>query len=496
MTIHKSISRRTALHLIGKTIALSAMPFTIKTNFLPVNGNGKKAFVKVCDKNNRYLELTNGKPYIPIGLNFCWPPFSWNGHDVDKTLSEIDLQLKVLSKNRGNFIRIWLSAAFFEAEQKAGVYDEHIAKRMDRVMAMAEKYNIRVKLCFEHFRKLKGVTPSHGVEGKSYDKPIYSMEHGGPLHTMEEYFTTETGKNLFIKRLEFYSKRYADNPYVFGVELWNEVECVDGVPLEVVTEWSIQMLKKQKELFPKHLSLQSFGSFESETKKDLFKQFYSMPGNEISQVHRYHLPDAPWDVLSGPLDITCANAIQESLSFETRRPVLLAEIGVAQAKYAGRSELHDLDKEGIILHDMLFAPFFSGATAPGHCWYWDTYVQKHDLWYHFDRFAESIKEINPIEEDFKPFTITHPQLRIYGLRGNNKTILWCRDSQSNMFSELMKKQCPPIIENVQIQLDEARYKRVKFYNPWTDKWQNGKISGMKIHPPSFHRSIIVILAEK
>ncbi|MDR2919258.1 MAG: cellulase family glycosylhydrolase [Tannerella sp.] len=495
MNTNKYISRRTALRIIGKSAVLSMIPFSMQGSTLSINeACSKKAFVRVCARDNKYLELTDGRPYIPIGLNFCWPPFSWDSDDEGKTLSEIDTQLRNLSKNRGNFIRIWLSAAFFEPEIKAGIYDEHIARRMDHVMETAEKYGIYVKLCFEHFRKLEGETPSHGVRGKTYDKPIYKKSNGGVCDTMEEYFSMEEGLELFVKRMEFFASRYRDNPYVFGVELWNEVNSIDDVKEDTIRKWNQTMLKKQKELFPNHLSLQSFGSFEKEGQRAEFKEYLTMEGNELSQVHRYHLPEHSWNVICGPMDITCSNAIQEVLAFSPNRPVLLAEIGVAQARYTGRSELHDFDKEGIILHDMLFAPFFAGAAGPGHCWYWDVYVQEHDLWYHFDRFAEAIKEINPIEENFVPFTINHPQLRIYGLRGNNKTILWCRDSKSDMVSELIEKKNPSIINEAEIKFGDSKYKKVKCYDPWKNKWLNGKISGMCINPPPFCRSIVIQLS--
>ena len=44
---------------------------------------------------------------------------------------------------------------------------------------------------------------------------------------------------------------------------------------------------------------------------------------------------------------------------------------------------------GIILHDVLFAPFFAGAAGPGHCWHWNVYVDRNNLWHHFARFAAS-----------------------------------------------------------------------------------------------------------
>ena len=37
----------------------------------------------------------------------------------------------------------------------------------------------------------------------------------------------------------------------------------------------------------------------------------------------------------------------------------------------------------MILHDVLFAPFFAGAAGAGQIWHWDEYVDKNNLWWQF-----------------------------------------------------------------------------------------------------------------
>jgi hypothetical protein len=67
--------------------------------------------------------------------------------------------------------------------------------------------------------------------------------------------------------------------------------------------------------------------------------------------------------------------------------------------------LYAVDKDGSLLHDLLFAPFFAGAAGPGQAWHWDHYIDKNDLWYHFARFNEAIKDIDPVQEKFIPVEI-------------------------------------------------------------------------------------------
>jgi len=102
------------------------------------------AHVRVSPRDPRYFELTDGEPYIPIGLNMIGPP--GNG------LEGMEEWFKKLSAQGGNYVRIWLSNPFFDVEhERSGVFDEERAKRIDALLTLAKKYGIRLKLCTEHF---------------------------------------------------------------------------------------------------------------------------------------------------------------------------------------------------------------------------------------------------------------------------------------------------------------------------------------------------------
>ena len=50
-------------------------------------------------------------------------------------------------------------------------------------------------------------------------------------------------------------------------------------------------------------------------------------------------------------------AAREMLDRRPDRPAVLAETGAVKRCHAGPSDLYEADKEGVILHDALFAPF-------------------------------------------------------------------------------------------------------------------------------------------
>ena len=119
----------------------------------------------------------------------------------------------------------------------------------------------------------------------------------------------------------------------------------------------------------------------------------------------------------GPADVLAADAVKEIRAFGVRKPIMLAETGAVRPNHTGMSELHAKDRAGMLLHDMLFAPFFAGAAGPGHVWFWRRPSTSRTYWHHFQRFNRAMEGIYPPAEGFEPVQVCHPQLRIYALRG-------------------------------------------------------------------------------
>jgi hypothetical protein len=179
--------------------------------------------------------------------------------------------------------------------------------------------------------------------------------------------------------------------------------------------------------------------------------------------------------------------------------MLLAEVGAVLPNHAGPSELYPLDKDGVLLHDMLFAPFFSGSAGTGNSWHWDKYIDRNNLWYHFDRFNECVKGINPISENFIPVKMYNSRLRIYILSGKNTLLIWCRDSQNDWKSEFQKGLKPEEIFNQVIDfsnlISKSTIRRVTFYDPWKNSWMNGEKTTL-VKLPSFSRSMVIKIEKK
>ncbi len=444
-----------------------------------------RAFVRVSPRDARYLELSDGRPYVPVGLNLIAP----NTRDSEG-LARMDEWIGQLAANGGNFVRVWLSSPFWDVEhEKSGVYDEAKAARIDQLLRMAARRGVRVKLTLEHFREMSA-TPRQ----RWANKPLHLVAQGGTATNMADFFAGAASRARFTRKLEWFSERYGGEPAVFGWELWNEVNAVAASP-SVFMPWTEVMLAELRRLFPRHLALQSLGSFDTASVRELYRRHSLLPGNDLAQAHRYLDLGASLEVCHGPVDVLAADAVRELLGFNPGKPVLLAESGAVEPRHSGPFKLYARDTQGTILHDVLFAPFFAGAAGAGQIWHWDVYVDRHRLWPHFGRFAEIVKDLDPPAERFEPMLLAHPRLRLYALKGRRTVLVWCRDSRNTWQSELEQGQAPETIEGLTLDLaalaDNATLAAARFYDPWQQRWGSVKASGSALTLPPFARSLVL-----
>jgi hypothetical protein len=263
-----------------------------------------------------------------------------------------------------------------------------------------------------------------------------------------------------------------------------------NIPIDVVWTWSAEMLTELHKRFPKNLAMQSLGSFDSESHRLNYQNLCGLPGNDVLQVHRYLDLGAGLKICHGPVALLTADAIKELRAFKVAKPVMLAEAGAVEPNHTGSFKLYPKDKAGIILHDVLFAPFFAGAAGTGQNWQWANYVAANNLWFHFGRFAAVVEGLDPPAENFQPFEIEHDRLYLFGLKGKMNTLIWCRDKQNTWKTELEEEKEPETISGMLLAV-AAKGKTVRFYDPWENRWTNGKVKAGKIVLPDFRRSLVV-----
>jgi hypothetical protein len=351
MSLLKSLGVTGMVVLVGSIINLRSAE---KVSSLSLTSKSAAAFVRVSPRDPRYFELSDGTPYVPIGLNMIAPP-------GDEGLPGMEAWMRQLSTNGGNYIRVWLGNPFFDVEHAhSGEYDEAKAERIAAMLSTAAREGIRVKLCLEHFRNLDGSRQAWAT------KPLHLVANGGTATNMNDFFEGTASRELFKRKLAWFAQRFGDNPTVFGWELWNEINAVQGGNYMA---WTEVMLPELHRLFPRNLAMQSLGSFDRDGVRPTYQRLATMPGNDVAQVHRYLDLGARLEVCHGPMDVLAADAVRELLAAHPGRPVLLAESGAVEPSHSGPFKLYNQDTNGMLLHDVLFAPFFVGAAGPGHIWH-------------------------------------------------------------------------------------------------------------------------------
>jgi len=445
-------------------------------SYVAAKQDDRSAFVVVSPRDNRYFELSNGSPYIPIGFNLVGPPKE----------AEFDRLFQIMAANRVNYCRVWLGHNDWNVEhEKCLQFDPARARVIEHFLALARENGVRVKMCLEYFRDVRA------ERNRWSDNLLYHKANGGRYENMHDYLSSRAGRDHFKAKLDWYAGRYGDEPAVFAWELWNEM---DAVRDSEWLDWTREMLPELKRRWPHNLAIQSLGSYDWETKRDSYRTLCRLEDNDVAQVHRYLDEGAGWEICHGPVDVLSAQAVGELVAFESGKPIILTETGAVKPRHTGCSELYAKDPEGTLLHDMLFAPFFSGAAGTGHAWWWRQAIETPNLWYHFARFAEAVKGIDPPAENFRPVMMAHEQLRIYGLSGRTVFIAWCRDSKNDWRTELIDGKKPETLSDVDVDVSSLHFpaaSSAQTYDPWTDTWQKASVRDGALAIPALRRSIVV-----
>ena len=441
-----------------------------------------QANITVSKTHPRYFEK-NGVTWIPISTNYL--PI--------QNIEEAEKYFKHFAENGGNAMRIWISTEFLEIEdQREGKYNPEKLARIEQLLQLAEKYHIYIKFTLHHLR-----TISNNISPEA--SWCNSRSLATKFKNVSEYVSSKKGKQSYLKRLRALAQKCQNHPYVYGWELWNEMD--SAVPEAEWLPFTKEMLGKVKKLCPEQLVTQTLGSMHASYMDDYYKKLAVIPDNEFLSIHRYLDEGDKWhqySIVKGAVSALAIDAVAMGLTFTKNdpKPVIINEIGAVNPNHAGPSSLYPKDAEGVLLHDFIFAPFFGGSAGSGNTWHWDHYIEPNQLWYHFGRFKNAIEGIDPVKEAMQPFYFKRNTVACYGLKGKTKTILWCRDLANNWKTELREGRPAQMKRDFEIPLNliNIKYTHYSVYDPWTDKWERHMpMYDGKALIPAFKRSIVVVL---
>lgn len=306
-----------------------------------------------------YLAYEDGRPFFGIGHNLAW--WQQRPDDYDRWLAE-------MAASGANLIRIWMASWSFAVEWREtglGNYDrrQDRAYLLDYVMDRAEQLGIHVILVLNHHGQFSARVNPQWVENP------YNQANGGMLTRPADFFTAPAARSLFKRRLRYIVARWAHHPNLLAWELWNEVDLTDEYDPESVARWHEEMAAYLREIDPyRHLVTTSFSDPQRED------AVWRLPGIDFTTTHFY-----------GAADMAEAIMANDRRKIERYgKPTLTAEYGT---DWQGPSPS---DPEGVNVHNAAWAGLFSGASATGMSWWWESYLHPFRLYRHYQGLAQFV----------------------------------------------------------------------------------------------------------
>jgi hypothetical protein len=435
-------------------------------------------FVKISKHDPRYFSFSNGTSYTAIGLNLVGPPsyalpaggeFAQSQHTGTIGAHEYARWFARLAENGGNYARLWLSHPYFSVDgENAGDVNLTAFGKLDKVVSLARKHGIKLKMCLEHFRHV----------GENKEPPVFTHKKRDPdtgeyAANMDEWFQNERWQQLWWQKIDAYLARYGDDPIVMAWELWNEIDCCGTSNWQVQRDWTEKTLTRLKALSPRNLVTNSLGSFDWDGKQPIQDDF-KMNAMDFQQVHRYLDQGAGIDICKHDPVAFSIDSVFRSRRLD--RPVILTETGAVNNCHTGPFRYYRWDDDGLIFHDTSYPAFFAGAAGSGHIWHWDQYVDQKNLWKGLKALAQVIDGVAIDQEYFHAFDLSTDEYWCLILKGRNTTLGWLRNKSDNWDMVLRDGKSPkPVNAKIDFKKINSSLKSVEIYHPWKNDG-NGDVS--------------------
>ena len=446
---------------------------------------GGHGYVEVSKNDPRYFAYSDGTSYCPIGINlaFITPFGKSDGKEFGRSgfrflgMREYERWFRACAKNGVDLVRIWLGHEYFCPDTEgAGVLDDLQLSKIEALVALAKEYDIKLKLTLEQFRffDYERVADSDSYSDDVFRKFNKRLTLGGRrCESPSEWLCGGEWREMWLLKVKELAKRFSGDPTIFGVELWNEMNCLPG---REMLDWNRYMLPEVKKLFPRQLVMNSLGSFDSEWSKSSYEDF-CWELSDIKQMHRYLDQGAPYRICNdSPIELLRDGI--EVLS-DPEKPFLVAETGAVNDCHSGPFRYYLSDHDGLLFCDLVYTPIFCGAAGCGHIWHWDgRYVEAKNLYRFYKPLKELIADVEFDREDFTPDVIEDEDVILLILRGKTTALGYLRNKHFNWQNVLRDlKEVEPV--NCTLPEITGNIKLIPIWGDETAKLSDSRITDLK-----------------
>jgi hypothetical protein len=395
-------------------------------------------FLRVSALDPRYLRFDDDTPFFAVGENLAW-------YDGRGTFAYDDWFAR-LSEHGVNYVRLWMPSWAFGIEwlrrdgetvvSRLGDYRDRLdrAWQLDRVLEAAEAHGIYVMLTIQNHGPF-----SLDANSQWADNP-YNAENGGPLDHPLGFFTDETARELFRRRLRYVVARFGASTHLLAWELWNEVNLVAN-PLDPdVRAWHQEMARELLALDPYDRMISTSVSLGSEQ-----SPLWDLPEIAFTQSHTYN-----WPLL---MDTASLLATFSARTRVPGKPTLIAETG---ADFRGPAETLATDPSHIGFHDGLFIGVLAETFGTGMSWWWDNVIDPQDLYGHFGAVARFVEGVAFDEEGFvaaRPAVqAAGRSLTAWALLGPSRGLVWIKNLDHQFFPVETREGDPLPVDGALLEL--------------------------------------------
>ena len=338
---------------------------------------GNKGFVR--SNASKYLTFDNGDPYVPVGQNVAW--------QVNNPYIDYNNWLGKMAAKGGNFYRLWHAHWGLGIEWRTGwnnflglrKYKETNSRYQDWLFDYSAEKGMYAMLCIQHHGQV-----SSQVNPNWSDSP-YNAANGGPCQNTWDFFTHATAKAHTRNRLRYIVARWGYARSIMAWELFNEVDWTDQYVQRKadVANWHEEMAAYLKQIDPYgHLVTTSFAYADRDP------LVWTLPDIDLTQTHYYN--NTP------NLERLLVGAVRSYRDLYDK-PTLTGEFGLGASP-----PLASEDPNGIHIHNGLWGALFGGGFGTGMSWWWDSYIEPRNLYYHYDAVASVAADMPFAEKNMAP----------------------------------------------------------------------------------------------
>ncbi len=355
----------------GRTVESESRTFTCVPN--PED----HGYLRVSRENPHYLQFDDGTPLFAMGENVA---LLGSGG-----IAGGERWYTRLAEAGGNFVRSWWcygstdleSVVSGRPDQGLGLYKQPDAWRLDRLVELAERLDIRLMCCLETQQNLR--------RNKTWGRFTYSAATGGPVASPKDYFVNERAEEFFRRRLRYVVARWSYSTAVFSWQFWNEVSACNDFDAANAAAWHRRMARYLREIDPvDHVIHTNFGNLDGYPEVDGLAEM------EVVSTNTYSRRD---------MGQTAAWASRRMTALY-RKPFLLTECGVGHhGGWVGE------DPDGVIVHNGLWGAVVNGSAGTALPWGWGNWIDAQNMYGYWKPVAAVVKDVPFCKREWKPVEV-------------------------------------------------------------------------------------------